>query len=951
MSPRTTTLDEDVHSEEEVIGDEEAGNASGVAGASTAKRTPRACDRCRKSKSRCVPAAGGGDRCKGCVAADTDCTFSGPSFRRGPPKGYIQSLERRLHQMESVLAAIMSSKDTRATALVADLRRDRLANHILDGVDSGPFGPTGRKQRSVDATQDNFFASIVAPTPRQQSDRSRRQSRSTRESVIQRKDDPAATERPTLEWQDRLSESIERWSQSQQAPVPSGSSQPHSARQLARVTDDTSERVRQKRKTTSSAPSHELSWNEMHHTQDTDEDELDDWADAFGHLSLDEHREVRYHGKVSGIHLLAQHQREDRRNFGGIWKFPMSKLWPPVRAGVDEYDQREMTRLEKEATIPMPSAEDQLHLIQLFFTYVNPAFPVLDEGTFMEQYYAEFGHASGVRPPENIAPHPSGADPTVNLQPERMQKMSKLLLFAVFAFAAQYWDTNRAEIFAADARRLLDLVYGESRTSTVQALVLMGVREFGIASVEEGWLHVGMAARMAYDLGLNRNSEKWRNHGREMFTPTEQSIRKKIWWACCLADKYASHHLGRPVIVHEADFSALPPPASETEDEVPWVPMNLDPQGQHITPVPGVRQSYHRALATLAVIHGEIVEKIYPVTRVNAAPRRALMEQIHSRLITWSLELPEALQYSSTSTRPCPPPHVLVLHIQFWSMILLLHRPFIPKCLRSKSPPLPGSAEDPVPWKSFDFCQSAASHISAFSALYHRHYDIRWATPLISTTLQSAGIMHVVALRLRSDDAQAAMGLTQCITVCERMRDVWNTAARVADLLRGAGVQIAVALTAPASPLRKRPAEIVLDEYSAHQAADTTEAQHVPPHSVPSQSYAESSRTHCMPVAPVLPQPQPHQDPQYAPHFMTALLGADYAPTACVAPGYDWWPPVSAAESAASIPQQHVPTTQPLTMPSHPFTFTQEQFSQDFLHGIRDPVLHFPLATPPYTPR
>ena len=26
---------------------------------------------------------------------------------------------------------------------------------------------------------------------------------------------------------------------------------------------------------------------------DTDEDELDDWADAFGHLSLDEHREVR----------------------------------------------------------------------------------------------------------------------------------------------------------------------------------------------------------------------------------------------------------------------------------------------------------------------------------------------------------------------------------------------------------------------------------------------------------------------------------------------------------------------------------------------------------------------------------------------------------------------------------------------------------------------------------
>ena len=29
--------------------------------------------------------------------------------------------------------------------------------------------------------------------------------------------------------------------------------------------------------------------------------------------------QVRYHGKLSGIHLLAQHQREDKRNFGGVW--------------------------------------------------------------------------------------------------------------------------------------------------------------------------------------------------------------------------------------------------------------------------------------------------------------------------------------------------------------------------------------------------------------------------------------------------------------------------------------------------------------------------------------------------------------------------------------------------------------------------------------------------------
>ncbi|TFY63720.1 hypothetical protein EVJ58_g3080 [Rhodofomes roseus] len=209
--------------------------------------------------------------------------------------------------------------------------------------------------------------------------------------------------------------------------------------------------------------------------------------------------------------------------------------------------------------------------------------------------------------------------------------------------------------------------------------------------------------------------------------------------------------------------------------------------------------------------------------------------------------------------------------------------------------------------------------------------------------------MHVVALRLRSNDARAATGLTQCIDVCDRMRDVWHTTARVADLLRGAGVQIAVALTGPANPSRKRPVEVALEEYSAEQPADTPQPQQVVAPVVPSHGYAEGSRVRPIPTTVPLPQPQPHQDPQYGPNFMTALLGPDYVPTAAVAPGYDWWPLESTSEPAPmpEPPSQYVPTSQPLTMPSQSFTFTQEQFSQDFLQGMRDPVLHFPSAYPP----
>ena len=50
-------------------------------------------------------------------------------------------------------------------------------------------------------------------------------------------------------------------------------------------------------------------------TSDT-EDEL---TGAVGQLSLNEDEQVRYHGKASGLYLLGNKERVDRRNEGGIW--------------------------------------------------------------------------------------------------------------------------------------------------------------------------------------------------------------------------------------------------------------------------------------------------------------------------------------------------------------------------------------------------------------------------------------------------------------------------------------------------------------------------------------------------------------------------------------------------------------------------------------------------------
>lgn len=51
------------------------------------------------------------------------CTFLGPSRKRGPPKGYIDAIEARLHQTEALIGIMIGSNDERAQGLLEDLKK------------------------------------------------------------------------------------------------------------------------------------------------------------------------------------------------------------------------------------------------------------------------------------------------------------------------------------------------------------------------------------------------------------------------------------------------------------------------------------------------------------------------------------------------------------------------------------------------------------------------------------------------------------------------------------------------------------------------------------------------------------------------------------------------------------------------------------------------------------
>ncbi|TFK77447.1 hypothetical protein BDN72DRAFT_830615 [Pluteus cervinus] len=724
------------------------------------KRSSRACDQCRKTKSKCERPAGDNVPCKSCALTGTACTFLGPSYKRGPPKGYIHAIEQRWHQVESLLGAVLQCPDPRVQSVIADLRQDDLAREILTRVDMGPYGPSGRRSQPVGATKEDFFASVLksngTPAPRDPS-RSRRQSRVSRE-IVSSSQDHGLSIVPTQEWQDNLSAKL--------------TTPQHASSRSYAVAGSSSGPLPQRRRLNDNGEM-KPDWSSMY-SMDPEEEQPDP-AEGIGELSLDERQEVRYHGKASGLHLLSRSSRTDDRNEGGVWRLPMARVWPPAKHSLLTIPQ------EEEQNVDLPPRAVQDRLIDLYFTYVHPAFPVINKTRFLSEYKSRRAGSPAAQPPSD-----SRASP----RPVTSQEVTPLLLLSMFALSARFSEDEmppppKGKMWEAGcnyldiARNILTHNFHRSRPSTVQALLLMGYREFGIGSMEQGWIFIGMGIRMAMDLGLNCDSIRWKIHGQDLFAPEEIRTRKQIWWGCCLADRYGSVYMGRPIVIKDGDFDTPLPEIDPEEDSHHWQPIYTD---LTYPPVQGKVSSCYRAVAELSIILGSIVTNIYPIKPIqHTSSTRSLLADLETRLDQWYISLPEGLTFDAASRRTIPPPHVLFLHIRYWGTVLLLNRAFIPNWRGTEL-----GVQSPQGLKAFDLSQSAATHISSIVTIQRETFSLRRSSPFLTSYILSAAIMHILTLTLRPSNVQAALGLQQCKGALREMEIVWPSAARAWELLNGA---------------------------------------------------------------------------------------------------------------------------------------------------------------------
>lgn len=110
---------------------------------SSMTRIAQACDRCRAKKSKCD---GKRPACSACAAVGIKCVVSDKLSRRAFPKGYTETLEERIRQLEA--------ENTKLQGLL-DLRDEQLATNT-----SLPDLPNSRSDSDLDTSRQNDTSSI-----------------------------------------------------------------------------------------------------------------------------------------------------------------------------------------------------------------------------------------------------------------------------------------------------------------------------------------------------------------------------------------------------------------------------------------------------------------------------------------------------------------------------------------------------------------------------------------------------------------------------------------------------------------------------------------------------------------------------------------------------------------------------------------------------------------------
>ncbi|RUS30413.1 fungal-specific transcription factor domain-containing protein [Jimgerdemannia flammicorona] len=857
-------------------------------------------DICRRKKVRCD--ADGTTPCTNCRTYAFNCSFNDSAKKRGPPKGYIEALENRLKRMEGILGGLLQGGDAEAMEDLGD--RDEDGDYYETGSESDDamLRDSEIQQEHTNKTRKHLSTPaskrkpVTTPTPPKGIPRTVRHKKSSRRHHHDHHDyDMSSQSDGSSPSQEHNATSLEvtltsatvsstnTVTQKEELLIPSAS--------VSSTTEPSNEFVSTPALNPSPSTSSASASTSTALTRPSAGTTANPLNERLENLRLDDSGTVRYVGNSSGLYLLTNKFLFNN----GILELPdrvgvyLRKLseeeymvvnQEPIRYGdelggvgasdtaVGAADRVVMIEgaigrqfadnlngsNSRITHSPEITKETSDRLIDLYFENIHDALPIINKPIFLRQYRAELS------PPPPL-----------------------LLLNAIYAIASRFdrdpslrTDPDRADTLGADfferAKMYLDRDYVHPRLSTVQALILISSHQNGISEGSGSWLHAGMAIRMAQDLGLHRNSSKWR------IPQSEIETRKRCWWACYILDRYVKllnlhlnlrpqiltilhspYHrwscagLGRPLAIFDEDCDVEYPNEYDQDEEVEEAFITSNKTGQSTQIIrqsideetSSVRSSstvssnsslptsvastatnanteqtssnfsqsrpHHSKrksavygtfiqLIKLSEILGRVLQGLYSPKAHSLSlglGSDSLVKLLDDSLTSWRLALPSELQYSpregdraNEENGKSAPMGLRTgadtgetvaysgpLYLCFYTILILLHRPFIP----SRKNNQPRSS-----FPSLSICTSAATNIIHIAEKMKMRDFMRFSWSFSIYTVFQASLIHLH--NTTNTDVQLAAlanaNLLRAIACLTDMKKTWHIAHKVCHMLK-----------------------------------------------------------------------------------------------------------------------------------------------------------------------
>ncbi|CAG8902444.1 unnamed protein product [Penicillium egyptiacum] len=474
-------------------------------------------------------------------------------------------------------------------------------------------------------------------------------------------------------------------------------------------------------------------------------------------LNFDQDGEVRYFGPTNSPDGEAYQSDSPTTRTGKI----------PLNGSTDSLE---------ESLIP----EDGLrsHLIDLYFEWEQPWLQMVNEKLFRDS----MRHGG--------------------------RYFSPLLLNCILALGSRYCDrievrsdpndSNTAgKIFLEKAEELIQNDLRWPKITTIQSLAIMGMVYIAMGSDAAGWLHQGMANRLALDMGFNMDPSVL--SGAVALPPIEIELRRQIYWALYCHDKLSASYTGRVCTLLDSQGVVNKPfPLCASDVYLP----SANGNGQLRSASQRDVVQLHRAMIDLCRIFEKVLLTFWsPKPLLQPQQRSAFFDSCVLELKTWYYDLAPELKVDRPSG-PSRFPHTYTLCMVYHTVCILLCVPFLshnsatqdacnPTDTQTKQNSSHEESDPARKQKAMTICANSARGMCIVAQKYRQTFGSFKLSPITAThcMLSAASIIienccvdpitkaETSNQGIQGSSPQAAVGL--CLQVLRELSTSWNIAKRI----------------------------------------------------------------------------------------------------------------------------------------------------------------------------